>query len=289
MSVIRLLESLDIPHRTSGHEHCREGWVQIDCPFCSKGWEHWRLGINLTYLYANCWSCGPHDLGEVLTESSDLKQKDVRDSLSKIKKRAPPKQKHSRGRLILPKMITELKDPHRNYLLGRGFDPDMLVRYWRLRGIGVVPSRLAWRIFIPIYYRGDVISWTTRSIGERNPRYISAKPSQEITSHKDVIYGLDYCRGAIIVVEGPTSVWSIGPGAGATFGTSFSRAQVRLISEFKRRIICFDSEKEAQKQARRLCEMVQPFPGDTINVVLESGKDPAEAKTEEIEELRSLI
>src|SRR5690606_40342887 len=93
-------------------------------------------------------------------------------------------------------------------------------------------------------------------------------------------------RHTIVIVEGPIDAWTIGPGAVATFGLSFSAEQKAAMSEFPRRVVCFDSEHLAQKQAKRLCEDLCLLPGVTENVVLESGKDPRSCDPDEVLELR---
>ena len=52
------------------------------------------------------------------------------------------------------------------------------------------------------------------------------------------------------------------------------------------RIICFDGELKAQKQAERLGRELQNYPGETQVVKLETGEDPADADPGEIRELR---
>ena len=110
---------------------------------------------------------------------------------------------------------------------------------------------------------------------------------QEAVNHKTLIYGADFCRHAIVVVEGPLDTWAIGPGAGALCGTGFTRAQVLAISRFPVRAICFDALPDAQKTARELCNLLRVLPGETYNVVLDS-KDPGEALTTNPRELRQL-
>jgi hypothetical protein len=107
-------------------------------------------------------------------------------------------------------------------------------------------------------------------------------------SRKDLLYGEDYCRDAIVVTEGPTDAWRIGPGAVATFGLAYSRAQVLRISRYPLRVICFDSEPEAQRQARRMRDELTAFPGETVIVRLDS-KDAASAKPKEVRQLREFL
>jgi len=115
---------------------------------------------------------------------------------------------------------------------------------------------------------------------------LSAGYEQEAVHHKTILYGADYARHAVIVHEGPTDVWATGPGAVATCGTGFTDAQVLALSRYAVRVACFDSSDAAQRRARELCDMLAPYPGETVRVVLETGDDPAEAHPEELAELR---
>jgi hypothetical protein len=35
MDIIGLYRDFGIEHRTEGHKHCRPGWVNTECPFCT--------------------------------------------------------------------------------------------------------------------------------------------------------------------------------------------------------------------------------------------------------------
>jgi DNA primase len=159
-------------------------------------------------------------------------------------------------------------------------------RLWNAQGIGM-SSQLPWRIFIPIELNGEMVSWTTRSINDYGLRYISAKLTQESFPHKHLLYGEDYARHTVIIHEGPLDVWTVGPGAVGTLGTSYTRAQVVRMSKYLRRVVCFDNEPEAQRRARKLCDDLEPFEGETHNVILDA-KDANTASAKEIRRLRRL-
>jgi len=196
-------------------------------------------------------------------------------------------EKRPRGRLTLPKRLEPLGPAHKRYLRDRGFTPEALERLWQLQGIGPV-GRLMWRVFIPIHLRGELVSWTTRTIGNGELRYVSASPEEESFSHKDILYGADRASSTIIVVEGPADVWAFGPGAVATLGVVVSRAQFLEMSAYPVRYICFDSSREAQKRAGELATRLKAFKGETYQVELESGDDPGSADPDEIREVRKL-
>jgi DNA primase len=192
------------------------------------------------------------------------------------------------GRLKIPTDAGSMMKPHRNYVKGRGFTPSLIEEVYQVGGIGV-SHRLAWRLFIPIHYRGRMVSWTTRAIGNaQGPRYVSARPSEEAVSHRTLLYGEDLAGHSIVVVEGPIDAWAIGPGAVATMGLACTKDQIEKIAQHPSRAICFDSSEIAQKRARKVADQLKNFPGETDVVELESGEDAAEADPEEIEELRKI-
>jgi hypothetical protein len=289
MTIPELLEHYGIEHREAGHRHVRPGWVGIDCPRCSPGSGKFKLGINLEKGYANCWTCGSVRLAEAISELAHISVGEAFRSLSESRlllqqHTAPPPRKPG-GKLVIPPGVGPMTRTHRLYLYGRCFDPDEVERLWGVQCIGLA-GRLSWRLWIPIISEGKVVSWTTRATGSDPMRYISARPDQELIPHKTLLYGEDYARHAVVICEGTTDAWRIGPGAVATMGLSVTLSQVYRMSRFPVRVICFDNEPEAQRRAERLAKQLQPLPGETHVVRIETGKDVAEADSAEVEELR---
>ena len=284
MTFTELLDEFNIPHREAGqHHHASTGWLQIDCPYCSPNSQRYRMGYNLNRGNLNCWTCGSHPLAATLVLITGQPWLVIKGLLGSLESEFAAPQKQW-GKLKLPSHVSNLHPAHVAYLKGRGFDPEKLQKLWKIQGISIAP-KLSWRIFIPIIYGGNTVSWTTRAIGSTGQRYIAARPEEEAINAKALLYGMDLVRHAIVVCEGPTDCWRIGPGAVATLGVNYTRAQVKLISEIPTRIVCFDSESEAQRRANKLCNDLESFPGETYKVTL-SGKDAGEASQEEIAELR---
>ena len=282
-----ILRDHRVSHWTEG-KYCRPGWVQFFCPFCFGGSnaEKPYCGYNLSYNYVNCWRCGPHGVGKTvmaLTGQSWKEVKLVLDDLDSPRR----EEKILAGKLKLPDGVGPLLKCHGDYLRGRGFDTKELKRLWRIQGIGM-SDRLPWRIFIPIYSRGQVVSWTTRSLKDTGTRYVSAAEDEEAVPHKSLLYGEDYATTAISVHEGPTDVWAVGPGAVGTLGTGFTPAQILRMSRYPRRIVCFDNQPEAQQRARRLCSLLEVFKGETVNVILDA-KDAGSATPGELRKFRKLL
>lgn len=286
MTIQELLEIHNVPMRTSGHHHCRPGWLQLDCPVCAQE-GHYRLGLNLRSNYFACWSCGGQPLVRTLHLLTGLAYKDLK--AFDFGRTVLAEEVDVRGKLVLPP-AGPLTAHHKRFLTARGLDPTTVRAEWGVWGTSQ-GGHYAWRVIIPVVYKGQVVSFTTRAVDDsQHPRYLAARPEEERLNHRDLLYGHDLAdRPTVIVVEGPLDVWAVGPGCVATFGTAFRAAQVRKLARYARRVICFDAEPAAQKQARKLVRALQPFPGETLNVTLETGKDPSRADQAELAELRRML
>lgn len=283
MDLTTLLTAHKVHTVGAGHHHGRQGWINFDCPFCGIGTQRFHMGINLAGVYTNCWKCGRHRLVDTLVELG-IPNKEAWDVYKGTRPQRDQYQPVRRGSLKMPK-AGELKPRHIRYLRGRGFDPKDVERLWSVQGISFAVG-YEWRLLIPIHYRDEIVSWTTRATGPEKLRYKSASPEQESMNHKHLLYGEDYCRHAVIIHEGPIDVWATGPGAVATCGTSWTQAQVRRMVEYPVRVVCFDGSRDAQARASQLCDLLEVYPGNTYNVRLETGDDPAEADPQELLELR---
>lgn len=288
MTIIEVLNELGIAFALGGeHKNVRHGWTGIQCPYC--GSSEYYFGIPPFSRYAaSCWRCGKRPLADALAAASGRSLGDVKQLLGHLDRPIAQRLLKPSGRLEMPFGVGPLKAPHLAYLSSRGVTRSD-AQIWDLQGLDQDGGRLAWRIFIPIYYRGKIVSWTTRAIGEgATHRYIAARLTQESIPKTKLLYGIDYVRHACIVVEGPADVWKIGPGAVCTFGLAYSREQMMQLSKIPKRIICFDNEPQAQRRARELANNLAPMDGQTMIVQLDS-KDAGEATAKEIRRLRRLV
>lgn len=295
MTIQELCADLGIECAGEGqHHHARSGWVQIKlCPHC--GSSNYHLGYHLAGGYLNCYQCGTQDFVStfrILAGKHGLMGRvyDFLKDRGTCMISTDPKQ--NRKGVYKPPVDLAfggfLSQAHREYLNRRGLNHKEMVRLWDINGLSIA-GRLSWRIFIPIYFRGKPVSWTTRSISETSkPRYIAAKKEEEAIPKSEVLYGLDFIRHACIVCEGPFDVWKIGPGAVCTFGLGYSRSQMMQLAKIPKRIICFDNEPQAQRRARKLADSLAPMDGQTMIVQLDS-KDAGEATAKEIRRLRRLV
>jgi hypothetical protein len=296
MRLTDLLDELDIEYKRHGeHRHVTAGWLGVECIWCSPNTNSFKLGLNERSFAASCWACGRRPLAESLAGLCSRPRSAVASLLGALEREYGGLPEQHRGTLVLPKGLDELTKLHKQYLYSRGFeDVEGLAALWGLKGIG--PStKLAWRIFIPVVtgHAGggtasttQVETWTTRALSNAaSPRYVNAAPSEERSVIKSLLYGEHLAGQCCVVVEGPFDAMKIGPGAVATFGSQYTRAQLLKISRFPVRVICFDSEGPAQAQAARLAHELEVFPGKTWRVQLDA-KDPGSASESEISELR---
>lgn len=289
MDIPGLLRSVGIDFRRHGESpHVTAGWLGVVCPWCDTGKGNFGLGVHLRSGKLHCWRCGGHNLASLLHTAGGVPWKQAQSLAGDAdRERAPDTA--PRGQLVLPSGVTDLGPAHRRYLESRGLDPDEMASVWKLQGIGR-HVKLPWRIFIPIHQDGEVVSWTTRAIGEvgHTDRYRGAKRDEEIVPRRDVVFGEGFLRHGVIVHEGPFDVFRTGPGAVCTFGTGFSDAQVRRLARRPVRVICYDAGAAAQARARKLAAQLEIHPGTTCVVEL-SAKDAAAAPEEDLRELRKMI
>lgn len=296
MTTEELLRELRVPLAPEGHHHTRAGWRNSDCPYCSPQSHRFRLGWNLRGGYAHCWMCKGVPLVPTLARLTGREPREIA-SLTRIleKDRFQPAGGEKTGishagTLKPPPDRGKLRKAHRKFLEERGFDPDEVAHTWGLEGIGPLGGRWAGRLYIPMSLGKSVVSWTTRSCVDSDPRrYDTAPADRESYPSKRLLYGEEAAGHAVVVVEGPLDVWAGGPGFVGTLGTAYSRAQLLRLVRFPVRYVCFDAEEDAQRVARKLVRELSAFDGVTKNVVLETGKDASRCKPWELKQLQRLV
>ena len=289
MNLVDILQQYRVDFRRAGEsKHVRGEWVGVECQWCGKGTGNFGLGLHPQSLACTCWKCGRHGIADVLIELTGEPYRVVKALLDGMPHIRLGEREKPPGTLKLPKGLGPLGERHRRYLKGRGLDPDMLAKVWGLQGIGLA-ARLSHRIFIPIKLDDRTVSWTTRATTDDvERRYIAAAANEEAMPAKSLVFGTDHCRHAIIVVEGPTDVLRIGPGAGGLLGLAYTKEQVRRIAKFPVRAIVMDNEPEAQRRAVALCRELSAMPGRTTRIEIDAA-DPGSASNREIRLLRRKV
>jgi hypothetical protein len=261
MDIIRLYQDFGIDFKTENHKHCRPGWVQTKCPFC-EGNPGYHLGYNLQDEYWSCYRCGWH---APVTTLSELLKIPIYEVYALVRQYGitrtiiQPKVVEKRE-FTYPSGMSYLKTSHKKYLRSRNFDPDELQEKWNLGGTSQF-SKLGelsykFRIIIPFPWNGQIVSFDSRDITEKQMNRYQACPAEyEIISHKSILYGNQELWNPEIgiCVEGPTDVWRLG---GLSFGTSgikYTPAQVRCMATIWKRIaVVYDDDPQAQVQAKKL-------------------------------------
>jgi len=292
----QLLRDYNIPHVSGGHKHTSAGWVNINCPFCS-GSKNFPLGIRESMDGCNCWRCGGHSLANILSKTLGCTLSEAfkiidkyRTGKTTIRQIAEPKV--SIHPFKYPSPNHALNQFGRKYLKKRKFDPDHLIKEWGISQTGPVSflDKISYchRILIPIYWDGKIVSFQARDItGKSELKYLTCPKAREIHHHKNILYGRqEYWKNSngLIIVEGVTDVWRLGINAVATFGIKFKKTQVlELAKAHDRFFIVFDSEPQAQEQAKKLSTALKTL-GKKTHIEKIKG-DPGEMEQEEANEL----
>ena len=263
MKIEQLFEDYRIEYQTEGHKHCRPGWVNRECPFC-VGNPGMHLGYNLRGNYFQCWRCGRHNTTKTISILIKVNYAEAEKIIKKYGGKSALTFKQMEQAVvikshILPSGVTPLLTNHKKYLEGRGFDPEKLEDIWNLTGTGPLSTLddidYRFRILAPIMWNEQQVSFQTRDISNLSDvKYMACPQDREIIQHKHILYGKQSEWGDIgICVEGITDVWRLGPTAFATFGIKYTMKQVIQIKKhFKRVVILFDDDPQAQIQAKKL-------------------------------------
>ena len=306
IDILKLYHDFNIEYRDHGHKHCRTGWVQIECPFCS-GNSGFHLGycIDSRSKFAGafvCWRCGGHHSQKVIREILKERHLDIKEILKRyqISGYAGPAVE-TQIRLVkssfkYPSGTGPLQDHHRNYLIKRKFDPDLIEKEWGILGTGPISSLTYGRgkdkktldyknrIIIPIEWEGKVVSFQGRAITKASKmKYLACPEERELINLKTIYYGKSNGKRCV-VVEGVTDVWRLGYGSLSLFGIKYTLAQIKLLSKFEMVFLAFDPEKQAQEQAKKI-ESALNFRGVKTKMVEGLTTDPGDMLQEDTNHL----
>ena len=255
MDTAKLLTDLGIHFNTEGKNATRNG-LSVRCPFCDDPSDH---GSFYRYsLHYRCWRCkGGSGMDALLALSGRPKS----DIMKALKECGGPASPIAQGRTFASRLTLPGRDLlpyHREYLLKRGLDPDMLVRRYGIRGTNPFDKfegiNYGNRIIIPIYdLDGNLVSFQGRDVtgAPDVERYKVCPVNKSLMHYKDIVYGGNLATGRrVVVVEGVVDAWKLGPGAVATFGTGCKPSQIMCLSRWPEVVFFFDPEPEAQAKAR---------------------------------------
>jgi hypothetical protein len=200
--------------------------------------------------------------------------------------------------------INELPSGHPAvaYLQGRNFDVQELWERWQVRYCEHSPLStppLRQRLVIPIFRPGgpadvtpQLAGWAARAITPSltdGPKYLfnaGLRASQ-------LLYGLPaalHTVGPLLLTEGPTDVWRVGPGSVALLGKSMSPTQRRELLRLARgRPVVVLLDRDAGVEARKIRDSLRAGrhqeAGDRRVVAAQvpnEAKDPADSTTDQV-------
>lgn len=280
MDIEQLFRDFSIPYQTEGHKHCRPGWVNVECPFCT-GNAGLHLGYDTNGNKFVCWRCGGKWAPKVIAALTKTTLHEAFTIISQYgavgytqkERKKPIKAKPFK----FPSNLIELQENHRRYLEKRNFEPDKLVNDWNLMGTSVSAklddTEYKHRIIIPFTWNGKIVSFDSRDITNKHQnKYQACSKARETIGHKQILYGRQEKWGDTgICVEGPSDVWRLGFNAFATSGIKYTAKQMRIMAKtFKRVFVIFDDEHQAQLQAGKLCADLKFRGVDAIIINIEN-------------------
>jgi len=275
-----------------------DGWINIECPICHhSGDRGFKGGLNIAGGYFHCWSCGGNNINTVLRELLSVQYHEIDSILEQYSGAISIREKLNVKKSLVHHLklpITTLDSRCKRYITIRNFDADYIAEKYKVVGM-TLSGQWAGRLIIPIFYNGKLVSYQGRSLLSKRKcaemeilRYKTLSIEESIIDPKSILYNLDNCKkDYIVIMEGAFDVWRWGDNAAGTLGTSTTDAQKRLMINYKRIIILFDPEDEAQARAKKLANELQAIGGNIIEVVnTELGHDPGDMSEEEIMELK---
>ena len=136
------------------------------------------------------------------------------------------------GKLIPLEQLPE-DHPARRYLRDRNFDPVLLSKSL---GLAYCPWSLSLakdRIIVPITMDSVARGWTARFIGEPPNKFVPKYFHMCDLPRNELLYNIDQARRCpyVVVCEGPSDVWRVGPCSVALFGKTASVAQRLLLAK----------------------------------------------------------
>lgn len=263
MDIVQLYQDFSVDFKTEGHKHCRPGWVNTPCPFCT-GNPGYHLSYNLQNDFYLCWRCGSHRTIEAVTALLQLPERDVYALVKQyglLISSSPktPLVKQAKKEHILPTNVYPIEDSHTQYLIDRNYDPEYICKQWKILGTGPISFLDGFsykhRIIIPFIWNDQQVSFDSRDITKKvKEKYKACPLDRELIPHKSILYGdQHYWKSTGICVEGPTDVWRFGVRSFATSGIKFTPKQIRVMANmFSRIAVIFDPEPQAIVQANKL-------------------------------------
>lgn len=171
-------------------------------------------------------------------------------------------------------LLDALPDDHpaREYLRGRRFDPDELACDYYLSYCETAApefEKATGRLIIPVYIGGELVSWQARRLDGRKELKYFNMPGPKL---KRFCYCIDRARRCdhLVLVEGVTNAWRIGPEAVALFGKTLSAHQERTVVSWHEEAggpVVVALDRGAEKEREKIVERLGPRLGPSLAVL----------------------
>lgn len=285
--LVEIFSAIDLRFWTSG-KNCSPGWVNIQCPYCDDHSNH--LGVSIETGSYHCWKCdavGP--LPSLIYDITDMEKGAISQLIRGYRSEGGGGRKKEGKKVTqieLPACFQKLPELHREYLLSRGFSPKEIVKKYGVRATHHV-GRWGYRLIVPVIFNGELVNFTAMDVSGQGTKYIHCPNEQAVIDMKSVLYNFDTVRDKAIICEGVTDVWRMGDGAVATFGTQFTEAQLRLITErVSEAWVLYDSD--AHKKGERLGYQLSGIINRVEQIRLDEG-DPADLSPAMVRKIRRWV
>ena len=225
---------------------------RVNCPLCSdtrhRLWINHMWGkYNESTRSRNLWLAHCYNdncLSDYANQRKlyDMVYSDVRNNHSfpdPVKRGARPSRTFQGYRPpadhVVPLNKLEFNHPAVVYMRSRNYDIDWLGRKMGVGYCETAYPEFPWannRIIIPIVFRGQNVGWQARAIGpvaKGVPKYFTMPGMKK----SECLYNFDSAKSFpfVVLTEGPTKVWSVGPETVAQLGDKTSSVQTMLLGQ----------------------------------------------------------
>lgn len=282
--ICKFLDDRNIRYFHSGN-NTSTGWISTNCIFCIDQSNH--LGINLSSKAFSCFKCA--EKGNAVKLVCTIDGCDVKTAFQIISEYGDgtfvPREKHYQSKVKFPMgTVKILSDPALAFLESRRYDTQIVIDKYDLYSTG--PSGdYKHRIIIPVFVKNRIVSFTGRDItGQSSIKYKNSSEQYSIRDVKQCLYNMDNVyRDKAVIVEGIFDAWRIGDGAVATFGTKYTREQLRLLKGLKQVFVMYD--EDASEISEKLAYDLAAFVPQ-IEVLKLSEGDPDDLEESDVRALR---
>lgn len=252
-NALQFVKDYNIDYRLSG-KNISSGMLGVCDPFSSSD-TNYHGAFSLTHGTYYSWHSGAHKLHDVIIELLGVSKSQAFKLIKEYSTESyTSEQISTKSRFVISD--EPLHACHRNFLRSRGFNAQYLEDKYDLRSD-------ASRLIIPVYYNRRIVSYQERDV--RFKFYKSCPLEIAIMNNKDIFYNLDNVFGdKVVVVEGVFDVYRLGDNSVCSFGTSVTTSQIALLAKrFKKVIMFFDPEPDAQKKAEKVASELEMMGVDT--------------------------